>query len=212
MQGNYDPARYDAWYHSRRGRWIASQEFALLTRLLPPRTGETLLDVGCGSGQFSRRYQSLGLDVTGLDPQPAALRFARCHHAGEHWVAGSALCLPFAEGAFDVVVAITSLCFVAQPQQALEEMWRVSRRGVIVGLLNRHSLWYWRKRHHGGYRGARWDSLAEARAWGDELPGVRRFQWATALPATGDGSLARWLEHRLESFPWGGFLALSWQR
>jgi len=168
--------------------------------------------VGCGSGQFSRRYQAQGLEVTGLDPHSGALHFARGQHAGRHWVAGSALRLPFAAGTFDLVVAVTSLCFVTHPQQALAEMWRVSRRGVVLGLLNRHSLWYWRKRHHGTYRGARWDTLAEAKAWGRALPGVSRFHWATALPTTADGRLARWLEQRLDTFPWGGFLALSWQR
>jgi len=54
------PAEYDAWYDSPRGRWIGETEFRLLQRLLALRPGETLLDVGCGSGWFTRRFAAAG--------------------------------------------------------------------------------------------------------------------------------------------------------
>lgn len=205
-----DPARYEAWYHSPRGRWIAGREFALLQALLPARTGDRLLDVGCGTGHFSRRFQAVGLRVTGLDPDPAMLDFARAQTGGGHYLQGYSERLPFADGEFDYAAAITSLCFVKDPVRALAEMWRVSRHGVVLGLLNRHSLLYRQKQGSGSYAGARWDTWEDARAWSAALapkPAVVKHRTAIFVPA--GGRLARGLEALLPAaLPWGGFLAL----
>ncbi|MBU2723835.1 class I SAM-dependent methyltransferase, partial [Acidithiobacillus ferridurans] len=48
--GPMDAAAYDAWYDTPRGRWIGMAEFRLLSRLLQTQPGNTLLDVGCGTG------------------------------------------------------------------------------------------------------------------------------------------------------------------
>jgi len=44
---------YDAWYRTPRGRWVGDVEYALLSGMLGTRQGETLLDIGCGTG-YSR--------------------------------------------------------------------------------------------------------------------------------------------------------------
>ena len=46
------PAVYDAWYLSYRGSWIGQQEFSALLKLFTPIEGQTILDIGCGSGYF----------------------------------------------------------------------------------------------------------------------------------------------------------------
>ncbi len=205
-----EPVHYEAWYHSPRGRWIAGREFALLQALLPARAGDRLLDVGCGTGHFSRRFQAAGLQVTGLDPDPAMLAFAVAQTDGVHYLQGRSERLPFADGEFDYACAITSLCFVKDPVRALAELWRVSRHGVVLGLLNRHSLLYRQKRGSGSYKGARWDTWEDVRAWIGALspkPAVVKHRTAILLPA--GGRLARGLEALLPAaLPWGGFLAL----
>jgi SAM-dependent methyltransferase len=205
-----DPAHYEAWYHSPRGRWIAGREFALLQALLPAQAGDRLLDVGCGTGHFSRRFQAAGLRVTGLDPDPAMLAFARAQAGGVHYLQGRSERLPFVDGEFDYAAAITSLCFVADPQRALAELWRVSRHGVVLGLLNRHSLLYRQKRGSGSYAGARWDTAREARAWSARLtPAPAVIRQATAIFLPSGAALARGLESLLPAtLPRGGFLAL----
>jgi ubiquinone/menaquinone biosynthesis C-methylase UbiE len=146
---------YEAWYQTARGRWIAGREFDLMRRLLNPPAGATLLDVGCGTGHFSRRFAGAGLRVTGLDPDPAMLEYARRLDGGVDYLRGTAKALPLPDDAYDYVTAVTSLCFITDAPGALREMWRVARRAVLLGLLNRRSLLYHQKHGRGTYRGAR---------------------------------------------------------
>ncbi len=209
------PADYDAWYATPRGRWIGTREFALLARLLDARPGETLLDVGCGTGYFSRRFtQEAALNVTGIDIAEAALTFARdkfAHDKSPHIDFGraDATRLPFADGAFDHVVAVTSLCFVAEQARALREMARVARRRVALGLLNRRSVLHWQRSNSSGYAGARWHEAAEARKLLADA-GIGGIQSASAVFLPSGGALAQALEGLIPaSLPIGGFLAFA---
>jgi SAM-dependent methyltransferase len=202
--------RYDAWYDSARGRWIAATECALLLRLLRPVPAATLLDAGSGSGRFSHCFAAAGLDVVSLDPDPAMLAVAQCRAPPLPAVRGNALALPFGDGSFDYAAAVTSLCFVEPPGRALAELWRVCRRGVVLGLLNRHSLLHHRKRGHGGYRGARWDSVEDVVRWSAGLLPQPVLSFGSAVFVPGGGRCARWIEARMPpAARWGGFLAVA---
>ncbi|HUW28035.1 MAG TPA: methyltransferase domain-containing protein [Sulfuriferula sp.] len=182
--------------------------------MLGPRPGESLLDVGCGTGYFARQFARADkLAVTGLDPNRDWLVFAEHHAAGtENYVGGSALALPFANDSFDLVVSVTALCFVADQRRALAEMLRVTRRRVALGLLNRHSLLYWQKGRGGGqgaYRGAHWHTAAEVRELFAGQP-VRNLRMGFAIFAPGGEWIAWHLESVLPaSLPLGSFLAVT---
>lgn len=207
-----EPAAYEAWYHTPRGHWIGNREFMLLQDLLRPEAGASLLDVGCGTGYFSRRFARVGLSVTGIDPDPAALTFAWMQGSDIRYVQGNSLELPFPDNAFDYAIAVTSLCFIDDPEQALREMWRVSRRALSLGLLNRRSLLYRKKHGRGSYLGARWDTAGEVlKAWVPTLvpaPGAVAARSAVFLPQ--GTRMAQWSEQWLPGIlPWGGFLAVG---
>jgi SAM-dependent methyltransferase len=203
-----NPREYEAWYDTARGSWIAGHEFDLMMRLLAPSTGSTLLDVGCGTGHFSRRFAAAGLRVTGLDPDPAMLDYAR-GLGGASYLLGTGTALPFDDNSHDYVTAVTSLCFIADAPGALREMWRVARRAVLLGLLNRRSLLYRQKHGHGGYRGARWDAPTDVRRWLQSLAPAPRVTMRSAIFLPGGGALARAVEAALPGvLPWGGFLAV----
>ena len=205
--------RYEAWYRTPRGRWIAETEFGLMMRLLQPKPGACLLDVGSGTGHFSRRFAQAGLEVVSLDPAPDMLAVARGYQPAVACVRGTALALPFPDRAFDYVAAVTSLCFVESPARALAEMWRVCRQGVILGLLNRRSLLYLYKRDSGGYRGARWDRSSDVVRWCQTLEPPPHLRSLSGVFLPGGGGLARGLENCLPATrPWGGFLAVALHR
>lgn len=66
-----DPESYDRWYETPRGRWIGQCEASLALEFLRPRSGESLLDVGCGTGFFTRTLaEHIGGQVVGVDINP----------------------------------------------------------------------------------------------------------------------------------------------
>lgn len=205
-----EPAEYEAWYHSARGKGIAGIEWNLLIGLLQPSAGNTLLDVGCGTGHFSRRFADIGLNVTALDPDQAALDYARQRSEDVHYLHANALFLPFSNDSFDYVSAITSLCFVEPPEQAVSEMWRVAKQGLLLGVLNKHSLLYWQKRNSKSYAGARWDRRATLSTWVEKLvPEPTRISMSNGVLVAGSGKLSRLAERTLGRFlPFGAFLAM----
>ena len=205
-----DPAAYDAWYATARGRWIGGVETRLLLELLACRGGDSVLDVGCGTGYFSRRLAQAGLRVTGIDLDPGALDFAARKNGGVRYLRADARNLPFADGSYDCAVAVTSLCFIEPASAALREMWRVARRSVVLGLLNRNSLLWLEKRHAASYRGARWDTTRVARSWARQLRPFPAVTVRSAVFGTSGGIVARALETLLPNrLPCGGVLALA---
>lgn len=205
-----DPVAYEAWYATPRGRWVAETEFALLHRLLDLPPGASLLDVGCGTGQFTRRFAAARYEVTGLDTDAQRIAYARAHAYGtEDYLPGDGTHLPFADKQFDAVVAVTSLCFAADQLAFVREMTRGARQRIVLGLLNRHSLLYRQKSGQGGYRGAHWHSLAEARALLRDLP-ITEIRHGCALFLPDGGGFARAVERALPArLPFGAFLAMA---
>lgn len=131
---------YDAWYDTRRGRRAERAERGLLAWLLnhvPDARG--LLDVGCGAGRFTAWLAARPLQVFGLDRSPAMLTAMRRRHPEIPAILGDAHCLPLRTGAVDLTLLLTTLEFLEEPPVALAEAVRVSRRGLLLVVLNRWS-------------------------------------------------------------------------
>ncbi len=193
-----EAARYEAWYHTRRGAWIGDIEYRLLSRLLAAQPGESVLDVGCGTGWFTRRVaDGSKVQAIGLDPNFDWLGHAYTQAAsGELFVAGRAEQLPLRDKSVDRTLCVAALCFVSDPVQAVREMVRVTRRRLVLGVLNRHSLLYLQKGRHGGrggYRGARWHTASEIRRLLSDLR-LRDVELRGAIILPSGGAIARGVE------------------
>jgi SAM-dependent methyltransferase len=203
------PEQYDAWYDTPRGRWIGDTEYALTRRQLAARPGESLLDVGCGTGWFTRRFAAEGLAVTGLDPNADWLAYARAHSGlSICWAEGDAQRLPFANASFDCVASIAALCFVADERQAVAEILRVAKRRFAIGWLNSTSLLYRQKAGSGAYRGATWHTAGEVRRFFAGLP-VRNLSLTSAVFLPSGGPAARTIEGLLPNHLLGGALLIA---
>ncbi|MGC9468332.1 MAG: class I SAM-dependent methyltransferase [Anaerolineae bacterium] len=137
---------YEAWYDTPKGKRADALEKAALYRLLQRFSdAHSVLEVGSGTGHFTRWLDSKGLAAVGVDLSTAMLKQARTPDASI-WVQGDAHRLPFGEGAFDLVAFITTLEFLSRPDEALREGMRVARQGLLLGVLNRWSpLGIWRR-------------------------------------------------------------------
>lgn len=133
--------RYEGWFNTSAGRRAEREERALLADLLA-WLGESgsVLEVGCGTGRFTRWLSQRGRRVVGLDRSPAMLAEARRLDPHLLLVLGDAHAVPFGGGTFDAVLFVTTLEFLEDPGRALQEAARVARHGLILGVLNRWSL------------------------------------------------------------------------
>jgi len=103
------------------------------------RRGDSVLDVGCGFGLESLRLAPLvvpGGKVTGIDKSTAFVEEARVRAAQANadidFQVGDAEALPFKDNTFDVARAERVLVYLPDPQRALREMRRVTRKDGTV--------------------------------------------------------------------------------
>lgn len=107
---------------------------------LAPATGESVLEVGVGTGLSALRYPD-DCRVVAIDISEAMLERARQRLARRN-VAHVALCrmdvtrLAFPDGSFDAVYAAYVINVVPDPVEAAREMLRVCRPGGRVVLVN----------------------------------------------------------------------------
>lgn len=106
-----------------------------VVRLLAPRPGERVLDVGSGPGYLVASLADAvgaGGAVHGLDPSAAMNAIARARCADRSWVHiddGDAGSLPYADGSFDAAVSTQVYEYVADMPGAIAELRRVLRTG-----------------------------------------------------------------------------------
>ncbi|HEY0639898.1 MAG TPA: class I SAM-dependent methyltransferase [Pseudonocardiaceae bacterium] len=109
----------------------AYYERPAMTALAGDVTGRRILDAGCGSGPLSAALRGRGAVVTGIDASAGMLALAR-RRLGDDvalHVADLRDPLPFADGAFDDVVASLVLHYLEDWGPTLAEMRRVLRPG-----------------------------------------------------------------------------------
>src|SRR5215208_365751 len=101
--------------------------------------GARVLEVGCGPGHLSIRLaRQHGLDVTGLDLDPAMIERARANadrsEDGDErrpsFLVGDVASLPFPDESFDLVVSTMSMHHWADPTAGMAEIDRVLRPGA----------------------------------------------------------------------------------
>jgi ubiquinone/menaquinone biosynthesis C-methylase UbiE len=138
---------YDSWFDTPLGAFVDQTETRCAFGLLESLPGERILDVGCGTGNFSLKLAAAGAVVTGVDLSEEMLTVARRRAAGEgrsiDFLPGAGESLPFDDGSFDAAITMATLEFVDDPEKVLGEMLRVTRPGgrVLVGVINRDSPW-----------------------------------------------------------------------
>jgi ubiquinone/menaquinone biosynthesis C-methylase UbiE len=95
-------------------------------------TVRTVLDVGTGTGIFAEGFAAQGLEVTGIDANPAMLEAARRVVPQAWFELAPAEAIPYPGGAFDLVFLGHVLHEADDAQAALHEARRVARLRVAV--------------------------------------------------------------------------------
>src|SRR5256884_2351328 len=132
----FKEAQREGWAHFAPLETITTPPAAELVRRASPRSGQRVLDVACGTGVVAVTAARLGAQVTGLDLTPELLERARenARIAGVdiEWHQGDVEQLPFADGAYDMVLSQFGHIFAPRPEVAISEMLRVLKPGGTV--------------------------------------------------------------------------------
>jgi ubiquinone/menaquinone biosynthesis C-methylase UbiE len=213
-----DAREYDNWYQNPSNRFVADLEDQLLLRLLEPVRGQRVLDIGCGTGRHLHMFLEMGLDITGLDASPHMLEVARkkLGHRGD-FHQGVAEDLPFEDNSFNIATLITTLEYVDDIQETLEEACRVAKDRIFLGVLNRYAIKAVERRLKGMfsqsiYNRAKFFGVWELKRHVRQVMGKTPLRWATVhhLPA----SFEKYTQHvercsLVQKCPFGSFIAMS---
>jgi SAM-dependent methyltransferase len=141
---DYEGSDYQERFWEHGDRLYEDQVEAIALRRLLPSRGESLLEVGAGTGRNTPRYSGFGrvvlVDYSTTQLQQAQSRLG----CGERYlfVAANAYHLPFANGAFDAATMIRTLHHMADPPAALRQVRETLQPGAtfILEYANKRNL------------------------------------------------------------------------
>src|SRR5271157_1381206 len=108
MTTNYDPIA-EQYKRSKQQPWRTHIESFTLMKLIGDPTGQTVIDIACGEGFYSRKIRQAGAaKVTGVDLSPKMIELALAAEAqqrlGIEYLVGDGRDLK-ASGVYDLAVA-----------------------------------------------------------------------------------------------------------
>ena len=125
--------------------WVARElepASATVVAIAGVRPGESVLDVGCGTGNAAFEAARAGGRVTGVDPAERLVGVAagRARELGLEatFLVGDAQALPFGDDTFDAVISVFAVIFAPDGERAATELVRVTRPGGRIVI----SCWY----------------------------------------------------------------------
>ena len=115
-------------------RFANQSFFRALTQMLGQISVHSILDGGCGEGVVTGRLRAPRIVGVDLDPKRAIL--ARSSHPEARIAIADVQRLPFARACLDLVIMVEVFEHVGDPEAALKEVARVSRKYVLASVPN----------------------------------------------------------------------------
>jgi len=132
-------SEYDAYYQTETGKIVDNIEKEIVSAHLKRLPKTNWLELGCGTGHWSKFFSDWGFQITAVDNSEAMLEIARSKNLENvDFMNADAARLPFPDGHFSGIVSITMLEFVEDLELVLNEIDRVLKpEGTLVlGCLN----------------------------------------------------------------------------
>jgi len=124
------------WAHFAPLEALTTPTAARLVKFAGVRSGQRVLDVGCGTGVVAITAARLGAKVCGVDLTPELLERAqensRIAAVEVDWREGDAEQLPYSDGTFDVVLSQFGHMFAPRPDVTMREMLRVLKPSGVI--------------------------------------------------------------------------------
>ena len=181
--------RYDSWFETPLGKKIFESERSCIEKLIKKVEDKFAVDLGIGTGLFTKILREKGYKVIGIDISDEMLKIAknRGFEVIKHDLNNP---LPFNDESFDFVFSMTSIEFLKNPENLFEEVKRVLKKDgeFLLITLNSLSLWAFVRRVKGlfiknyVFKKGRFYSPNKLRKFFDEKWEIEKFGTCTFIP------------------------------
>ena len=132
---------YDAYYQSEAGKEVNEIEEKLIAAALKLVPKGKMLELGCGTGHWTKFFSEKDFNLTACDVSDAMLKHARQKALNVEILKADSEDLPFEKESFGVISSVTMMEFVNDQNKVLEEIYRVlePKGYLILACLNGNS-------------------------------------------------------------------------
>ena len=139
--------KYDDFFSSPLGKKILEVE----AKFIANHAKGIALSIGCGTGIIEERIKEISnAEIIGIEIDDEMLLIAK---ERINIIKANAMALPFKNSSIDTVIFITSLEFIEDYKKAIDEAYRVLKKGgkLVAILLNTSSPYFKQRYEKGGY-------------------------------------------------------------
>lgn len=136
---------YEQWYEGRYKSAEIWQKKVMEQLVKKDTRVKRLLEFGCGTTRFTRWWKDIGIEASGGDISPLMLSQAVHLFDGDLVMADSHH-MPFKNHTFDSLAFITTFEYYKDPVKVIRESARVAKYGIAMGMMNRNSPKFIRRR------------------------------------------------------------------
>ncbi|GFZ89904.1 class I SAM-dependent methyltransferase [Dyella caseinilytica] len=122
---SHNEQQWDPIAYQQHGRFVSDLGASILD-LLEARTGERILDLGCGDGALTRKLVDMGCDVLGVDSSTPMVEATRALGVEARMMDGQSLDF---HGEFDAVFSNAALHWMPHAEHVLAGVWRALKPG-----------------------------------------------------------------------------------
>ena len=105
-----------------------------LIKVLRVNNRSHLLDLGCGTGNYTAALQKVAEKVIGIDISQGMLQRARTKFPKIQFVQGDITRLPFNSNTFDGTFAIQVLHYIKEKDLFIREVYRILQKGAYFAI------------------------------------------------------------------------------